>query len=665
MTATPGHPRPITETEDLRIALSDGCHLSARLWMPKDAASDPVPVILEYIPYRKRDGTAARDALMHPYFAAHGYAAVRVDIRGSGDSDGLLEDEYSAQELSDACEVIAWLAAQPWCSGSVGMMGKSWGGFNCLQTAALRPPALKAVVTVCSAADRFADDIHYKGGCLLGENFGWGTLMLSYMARPPDPTLRPDWREEWLKRLDGLEYLAPRWTEHQARDDYWKHGSVCEDYAAIAAPVLAFGGWADNYMNTVPKLVGNLSVPCKGIIGPWGHQYAHTAEPGPQIGFLQEALRWWDRWLKDVPNGAENDPDMRSYMLDSAAPDACTPHRAGHWVATPDWRNRPQKTTRLHLTDAGLGDEAAPLSATVQTPQHLGLFAGEFFPLGQNAELPGDQAPDDALSTCFDGAPLDAPMALLGAADLHLRLTSDAPRAHLVARLCDVAPDGSSVRIAHGMMNLCHRDDTSAPADVPTDGPFDVVLRLDHMAYRLAAGHQLRIALSTTYWPFIWPTPTATRLTLHSGHLALPLHSGGTDDEWQFPAPESAAPWRFRQHSPADASRRIDHDLITGQRSLIVTEDSGDAEDLDHGLISGETSTERWTITPDAPLSAKAEITWEQRLSRGDWGVRIQVEAQMQADGDTFSLKARLRAFENEQEIYARDYDEPVPRRHG
>ena len=265
---------------------------------PVTAEESPVPAVLEYIPYRKRDGTLPRDETMHPYMAARGYACVRVDMRGNGDSDGVMTDEYTEQELSDACEVIAWLAAQPWCSGAVGMMGKSWGGFNGLQTAALRPPALKAVVTVCSTTDRFEDDIHFKGGCLLGENIGWGAVMLSYSSRPPDPDLRADWREVWLQRLEADALLAPVWASHQARDAYWKHGSICEDWQAIEVPVLSIGGWADNDMNTVSHLVTNLQVPVQGIVGPWVHQYPHMAVPGPRAGFLQIALRWWDRWLK-------------------------------------------------------------------------------------------------------------------------------------------------------------------------------------------------------------------------------------------------------------------------------------------------------------------------------------------------------------------------------
>ena len=171
------HLYEIKELPDMEIFMPDGCRLSARVWMPENAQQHPVPAILEFLPYRKRDGTTARDCLTHPYFAKHGYACIRVDMRGNGDSEGVMEDEYTQQELEDAVATINWLATQNWCSGEVGMMGISWGGFNALQVAALQPKALKAIITLCSTVDRYADDIHYKGGCLLNENLGWGATM--------------------------------------------------------------------------------------------------------------------------------------------------------------------------------------------------------------------------------------------------------------------------------------------------------------------------------------------------------------------------------------------------------------------------------------------------------------------------------------------------------
>jgi putative CocE/NonD family hydrolase len=282
--------------------------------MPVDADEDPVPAILEYIPYRKRDFTSARDEPMHRYFAGHGYAAVRVDMRGSGDSDGVLADEYLAQELADGAEVIAWLARQPWCTGVVGMMGNSWGGFNALQVAALRPPALKAIITSCSTDNRYSDDMHYMGGCLLNDTIDWGTTFFSLLPRTPDPELVGDaWRQMWVHRLNGIVQPIEPWLEHQTYDAYWKHGSVCEDYSAITCAVFAVGGWLDGYSNAIPRMLANLSCPRLGLIGPWAHMYPHQALPGPGIGFLQEALRWWDHWLKGASTGIMQEPMLRAF----------------------------------------------------------------------------------------------------------------------------------------------------------------------------------------------------------------------------------------------------------------------------------------------------------------------------------------------------------------
>ena len=238
--------RKVREIENVFIPLKDGTKLAARIWLPVDAEKNPVPAILEYLPYRKRDGTAPRDALTHPYFAAHGYAGVRVDIRGTGESDGVLMDEYLKLEQDDCLEVLAWIAWQPWCTGKCGMIGISWGGFNGLQVAARRPPSLKAVISLCSTDDRYADDVHYMGGSLLVDNFSWASMMFSLQTYPPDPLLVGEqWRKMWLERLEKLPLLIDNWLKHQRRDAYWKHGSVCENYADITAAVYAVGGWAD------------------------------------------------------------------------------------------------------------------------------------------------------------------------------------------------------------------------------------------------------------------------------------------------------------------------------------------------------------------------------------------------------------------------------------
>ena len=353
-------PRKVREIVNTFIPMSDGAKLAARIWLPEDAEKNPVPAILEYLPYRKRDGdgTANRDALTHPYFAGHGYAGVRVDMRGFGESDGISLDEYTKQEHDDCLEVLKWLAAQPWCTGACGMIGISWGGFNGLQVAARRPPELKAVITLCSTDDRYADDIHAMGGCMLVDNLAWASAMFAIQGHPPDPALVGErWREMWIHRLENHPLLIANWLEHQRRDAMWKHGSVCENYDDIQCPVYAVGGWADGYSNAIPRLLAGLKVPRKGLVGPWAHRYAHFAEPGPRIGFLQECLRWWDQWLKGQDTGIMAEPMYRVWMQDTAPARPYYKERPGRWVAEPSWPSPNIKTKRLSLNADGLGEK--------------------------------------------------------------------------------------------------------------------------------------------------------------------------------------------------------------------------------------------------------------------------------------------------------------------
>ncbi|WP_280323019.1 CocE/NonD family hydrolase [Sulfitobacter faviae] len=258
-------PNEVIEEENVFIPSTDGIRLAARIWRPKNSENVPVPAILEYIPYRKRFGTAIRDEHTHPYLAGHGYACIRLDIRGSGESEGVLRDEYLQSELDDGVAALHWIADQPWCDGNIGMMGISWGGFNALQIAAMQPESLKAIVTMSSTDDRYSDDIHHMGGCLLGDNLSWASVMFSYNTMPPDPALVGSrWRDMWLERLDNSDLWLKNWLQHQRRDAYWRHGSVREDYSAIKVPVFAVSGWADGYTNSVFRLMENLDVPRKG-----------------------------------------------------------------------------------------------------------------------------------------------------------------------------------------------------------------------------------------------------------------------------------------------------------------------------------------------------------------------------------------------------------------
>ena len=651
----------------MEIRMSDGCRLSARVWMPEDASEDPVPVIVEHLPYRKRDGTVVRDCLTHPWLAGHGYACIRTDMRGNGDSEGLMEDEYTSQELQDACEVIAWATAQPWSNGKAGMMGISWGGFNCLQVASLRPSALKAVVSLCSTVDRFADDIHYKGGCLLSENFGWAATMLSYSSRPPDPLLVGDgWRELWLQRLQVQPFLLSTWLRHQSRDGYWQHGSICEDYSQIKAAVLAVGGWHDGYRNTISHLVSNICAPVKGIVGPWIHKYPHFAAPEPRIGFLQEMLRWWDRWLKDKDTGVDNDPDYRAYIMDSVVPQRWFDQRPGRWVSEKAWPSNDIATIEYHLGEQGqLIDQPAAIQQIINSPLDCGLAAGEYFPFTYGPELPDNQLDDDARSACFDSDVLSAAIDIIGAPTIRLRLSADKPMAQLIVRLCDLRADGSSAFISLGVLNLTHRHSHATPQLLNPGEEFEVTIALDQVAYRIPAGSKLRIAISTCYWPLIWPAPERASVTLMAGSLALPHRQQLAErDEWVFEPPQSAPPWQHENLWPTASTREIIDDAETGAVTTLIENDFGEDRDLEHGLISGSKVTERWSIKPDDPLSAQGEIHWLQTTARDNWVIKTEAIATMHCDRDFFYLRASLQAWENGELVFKRGYDDQIARQY-
>jgi predicted acyl esterase len=605
-------PRAVRAIEHTTIPLKDGTRLAARIWLPEDAEADPVPALLEYLPYRKRDGTRERDALTHPYLAGHGYAAVRVDIRGSGESEGVLADEYSQPELDDALEVIDWLASQPWCSGAVGMFGISWGGFNALQVAALQPPALKAIVTLCSTDDRYADDVHYMGGAKLASaDLGWGGFFFADMCNPPDPLLVGErWREMWLERLHNMPLFLERWLRHQRRDAYWRHGSVCEAYSAIRCPVFAVGGWTDGYTNSVPRLLEHLDVPRRGLIGPWAHAYPHFAKPGPQIGFLQEMLRWWDHWLKDKPTGVMDEPMLRAWMTASHRPASHHETLPGRWVAEPAWPPRDRKPHRLFLADSGLALPSAPLAP-------------------RDRDQAGDQRPDDSRSLLFETPPLDQTMEILGAPVVTLDLACDKPVANLVVRLCDVHPSGESLRVSFGVLNLTHRDSHAAPSPLVPGERYRVRLQLNDCGAAFPAGHRIRLALSTSYWPMVWPAPHDATVTILDGALDLPARPSRPEDAALpiLPAAETATPVRDSLGFELDTEGKYHLD-----------------------------------VKDDDPTSAIAEMRRAETKRRGDWQVRSDVWMRLSCTRDAFRLQASLSARAGDEEVCQRDWDCAIPR---
>ncbi len=658
--------------ENVMIPMSDGTRLAAQIWLPADAEQHPVPAILEYIPYRKRDHKLTRDTQNHGYFARHGYAGVRVDLRGSGDSEGVLRDEYLQQELDDGLEVLRWIAQQSWCSGKVGLFGLSWGGFNGLQLAALQPPELGAVISVCSSDNRYSDDVHYMGGCLLTDNLSWAATMFGFNSCPPDPAIVGErWREMWLDRLQGSGLWLKQWLEHQHWDDYWKHGSVCEDYQAIKVPVFAVSGWTDGYTNTVFRLLENLDVPRRGLVGWWGHRYPHQGS-GQTIDFLGECLRWWDQWLKGIDTGITTEPMLVAWMQDTSSPLRAT-YYPGRWVAEPQWPSptiEPHTFTltpnELHAADSVQPPTQPAREMTVQSPLSVGLFAGKWCSYSESTDQPWDQREEDGGALTFDSPPLTQDLEILGKAEVELELSVNKPVAMVAVRLSDIAPNDRATRVTFGVLNLTHRDSDEQPTPLEPGQRYRVRIRMNDTAQRFPAGNRLRLAISSSYWPLVWPAPEPARLTIYPEgcRVHLPVRSAQPADETLRPFEEGVAnpPPPTTLLAPAKRDWVVTHNLASNQISLDVT--NNDAlirlEDID--MVIGRNVHERYSYVSNRYDTVRGEAWHERVFERGDWRIVTRTRTVLTSTRTQFIIRATLDAYEGDVRIFSKSWDEAIPR---
>jgi putative CocE/NonD family hydrolase len=664
------------EEEHVAVAMSDGIRLSARIWRPTSSDDEPVPAVLEYIPYRKNDLTAVRDSIHHPYIAGHGYACVRVDLRGTGESEGVLTDEYLELEQRDAEEVLAWLAEQPWCDGTTGMMGISWGAFAALQVAARQPPSLRAIAIASFTDDRYADDMHYMGGALLSDNLAEAGTMFAYATCPPDPAVVGErWREMWHERLENARPWVLEWLRHQRRDDYWRHASVCEDYQAVQVPVLASSGWADGYSNAVTRLLAHVDVPRKGLIGPWSHKYPHLGEPGPAIGYLQEVVRWWDHWLKGADNSVMEGPMLRTWMQDSVPPSTSYEQRPGRWVGEPDWPSPQVEPTAHPLTRHRIGapDGAPPggeprgEALTEQSPLSVGQFAGKWASYNAPPDLPYDQREEDGGSLVFDTEPLTERVEILGSPSVELELSADQPVAMVAARLSDVAPDGRATRITYGLLNLTHRETIGAPEPLEPGRRYHAWVQLNCVAQAFPPGHRIRLSLSTSYWPLAWPPPEPALLSVYEGSssLTLPLRrEQGSEDQTPRPfgEPEGAPAVDTTQLEPREERWDVKRDLVGYRSELEIVKDAGTQRFEDIGLDVGRRAYERYTAVADDFTSVSGESTWTMRFHRDDWDVRVVTSTVLRSSENQFFVDATLDGYEGDRRVFSRVWNEKLPR---
>jgi uncharacterized protein len=502
------------------IPLSDGVRLAARLWLPDERPAAP---LLEALPYRMDDLTASYASEYERLCREGGFAVVRVDLRGTGSSEGIATDEYPPQEQADLADVIAWLAAQEWSTGRVGMYGTSYSGFNSIQLAIEQPPALGAICAIYATDDRYTDDVHFTGGALRALDLvDYVLYMAALTVLPPVPAVYGNgWRDEWVRRIESSEPWLLLWLEEQLDGPYWRHGSLRPGYDRIRCPTMLVGGWADGYRNNTFRTFGALECPKRLLVGPWSHMSPATSLPGPHIDLVPELLRWFGRWLRDEENGVDSDPPIQVFVRRSTRPAPDLAEVRGSWRSEPGWPLERVRTDVLR-PDPAEGTDDLHIEGDVGTSAWISCAAR--LPWGQ----PSDQREDDARSLTYEWGPFEDDVEILGHAILRASVSPSVPVAYLSAKLCDVFPDGTSALVTRGLLNLAHRVSSTDPASLEPGAPTAVTVELEATSWIFEAGHRIRLALAGADWPNVWPPPAPGTLELEraSIELALPVVVG-------------------------------------------------------------------------------------------------------------------------------------------
>lgn len=681
-------PPGVRVERDVRIPARDGVALSANLWHPADADdAGRWPAILEMIPYRKDDWRANADESRGRFLARNGYVLCRLDVRGTGRSDGIAMDEYTADETRDGYDAVEWLAAQPWCNGNVGMWGISYGGFTSIQVAALRPPHLRAIVPVYATDDRYLSDVHYVGGCVTASELT--QYAVSQIASNGLPALPArdgeEWRAAWRERLEQTPVWLVPWLEHQTDGPYWRQGSLAPEYDRIEAAIFMFGGWMDSYVDPVFRMLERCAAPRRAIVGNWSHEFPDDGYPGPGLDWHHEMIRFFDHWLKGKGNGVMEEPALTWFQRDAAPPEAFPATWPGRWRATAGPVLADGGAEVMHLSLAGgpeplrgtlrsdatteSGSSTFPHRATIGTHGALSWGAG-----GAPNGLARDIRPDESGVPTYTSLPLEAPVEILGLASVELAVSTSMTVATLVVRLSDVAPDGESCQVTMGLLNLTHRGSHANPEPLHPGERTSVTVPMRAAGYRFAAGHRIRLSIASSCWPVIWPSPEAGWLRIHHG-AALdaaggPIGAGSRLVLPVAPSVDDAAVPAFKTSRPAidvvggeseDAPRwQVTDDVLTG--SVTVSTHDGGETVLEGGerLYTAESHEMRASDADPARASMSSAIRYV--LERDGHRIEIDVDGETTSDARAFDLDIRLVVHLDGTLFFERRTDRRIPR---
>ena len=503
------------------IAMGDGTRLAATFYKPEPLEKgEKFPVLFEFLPYRKDDGGYIGNYSLYTYFVRRGYIMARVDIRGTGSSEGVFPlREYSEQELDDAVEIIAFLSKMPGSNGRVGMWGISWGGFNAIQVAMRQPPALKAILAAMATDDLYHDDIHYIDGVFHVDE--WAFWFDHSKAIPQSPQYQLD--ESYFRdRFDSYPGILT-YLKQQRDGDFWRKNSLRWQYDKIRIPCYLIGGLLDGYRDSIPRMLENMKVPLKAEIGPYNHAWPDNGTPGPNYEWRHEAVRWWDQWLKEKDTGILEDPRLTLFMREGHAPDVHLEMTPGDWIST-DWpvpkatwkKFFPGENHQLLESHGKAGKES--LYYIPGFGINTGLWWGE---------PTDDLRPDDAGSLVFDSPVLEKGLAIAGLPRVYLRVIADAPLAHWIARLEDVFPDGRVSLVAGGLINGAQHSSRLEPEYLEPGKSYDLEFEMHFTTWTFHPGHRLRLSVTNSLFPMIWPTPylmtTNLALGVEETRIELPV----------------------------------------------------------------------------------------------------------------------------------------------
>jgi len=647
--------------EQAWIPMKDGIRLAVTLYMPDGAkAGEKFPALLEYLPYRKDDGTAAGDYPKHAYFAKRGYVSVRVDIRGFGASEGVPpEREYSEQEQVDGEQIIDWLAHQSWSNGNVGMFGISWGGFNSLQMAMRHPPALKAILAVDATAELFHDDVHYIDGIVHIDEFELNMDMAQGWTGAPDYTLD--------EKILGPRFETPPWSllylKHQHDGPFWR--KPVRPLSEITIPSFLIGGLQDGYRDNVIDMLMQAKGQVRAIVGPWNHTFPHDPAFGPQIEWRDQAVRWFDHWLKGRDTGVEQDPRLVIYMQHWHPPDPNLQEVPGAWRREGVWPPKDAKVSTFFLQpDHALANSAAKQDVhKLNYVPSVGVEAGFWW-----GELLSDPRPVDAFSLVYDSAPFQEELAILGRPHALLGASATAPLANWFARLSDVAPDGTVTQITGAGINGAQRESMSEPRDLEPGRVYPLDIEMHLTSWVFPIGHRIRVAISNALWPMMLPTPYAMTTSLELGgnngsRLVLPVVpvQGTTPPTFSPPQPSDERPDMKEEGFPFPGEWTVERD--EARQKATVHWKGKDSYEFPWGK---EDDFESMTYEADdahpetCSVRCEAESIFRLNVRTLTWRGHLLVTA----DQKNFYYKYTRELLKNGQLIKSKTWQETIPRDH-